>query len=83
MRIFGSVLLILTLTGCLATPGRDRSGQNTAEKQSDGACRQARSFYQACYFSCIGSTAGGMAYAANVCGTKCSQEKSEITRACY
>ena len=53
-------------------------GQQTESE----ACRRAKNFYQACYFSCIGSTPGGVAYAANVCGTKCSAEKTNILNFC-
>lgn len=51
-----------------------------AEKASQ--CERAKSFYKACYFSCVGSTAGGLANAANVCGTRCGAEKSEMNRSC-
>ena len=83
--LMGLLLLVLCflLTGCIVPPGQVRGSQSVNESPKEGACRQARSFYQACYFSCIGSTAGGVMYAANLCGTKCSEEKSEITRACY
>ena len=51
-----------------------------AERASQ--CERAKSFYKACYFSCVGSTAGGLANAANVCGTRCGSEKSEMNRSC-
>jgi hypothetical protein len=64
-------LLILTIP-------QSSIGQQTESE----ACRRAKNFYQACYFSCIGSTPGGVAYAANVCGTKCSAEKTNILNFC-
>ena len=45
-------------------------------------CEQSRAFYKGCYFSCIGSTAGGIGYAANYCGTQCNTEKNRIIINC-
>lgn len=66
---------------------KDSRQQNEANESRYAAerasqCERAKSFYKACYFSCVGSTAGGLANAANVCGTRCGSEKSEMNRSC-
>ena len=62
---------------------RERSASNADIADSKTRmCEQARAFYRACYFSCIGSTSGGIGYAANYCGTQCSHEKKQIITNC-
>jgi len=66
---------------------KDSRQQNEANESKYAAerasqCSRAKGFYQACYFSCVGSVPGGLANAANVCGTRCGSEKSEMNRSC-
>lgn len=55
---------------------------SVAQQSESEKCRKAKGMYQLCYFSCIGSTAGGLGYAASVCGTKCSKEAAEMQSSC-
>ena len=77
LAMFNRKYLVIYTLLILIVP-QSSIGQQTESE----ACRRAKNFYQACYFSCIGSTPGGVAYAANVCGTKCSAEKTNILNFC-
>ena len=61
----------LFLIGCAA---------NTKPVSDD--CRMARSYYQMCYGSCLGSTPGATLTAMGICGNKCKSESRDAARAC-
>lgn len=77
---FGNCVMNLLNRKDTRQQNESNDARYAAEKASQ--CERAKSFYKACYFSCVGSTAGGLANAANICGTRCGAEKSEMNRSC-
>jgi hypothetical protein len=52
------------------------------QKQKSDSCDKAKSFYQLCYFSCVGTQSGSTINALTYCVSECNSEKREITRQC-
>lgn len=77
-----SLTVILLIASCSTDSGNYSSQSNVSTESR--ACKNARSMYQACLFSCMGTTVGSVVTAFSSCASsnKCDYAKSNIFSTC-